>query len=215
MLLLASLRMMAQDPVIAHGRLLDSDTGETGEFSMRSATNRVYWYVYDTKSYVERDNRLTSVAKLQKGDEIEVISDIGPDTALRYARIVRVVESPAENQMQQRQFSLGRYAVPRRPAPRENSFETEFLFPRGSLTFSGLVSRLTGERFVLRTRGGGEQIIYLRPDTRYMQDGGLVAASSLRSNLRVYVRGSQNLDGEVEAYQVVWGHILEPEAESR
>ena len=207
-LILLSMTLAAQEP-ITRGRLLESDTGETGELSIRLPNNRVYWYVYDARTYVERDNRLTSVPKLHKGDDIEVVSDTGPDVALRYARTIHVVESPAAHELQQRQFSLGRYAMPRRPVVRDDLLRSE-LFPRGALTFAGLVCQLNDERFVLRPRAGGEITIYLRPDTRYMKDGGVVAAPSLGLNTRVYVRGSKNLDGEIEAFQVIWGEILSP-----
>jgi hypothetical protein len=211
-LLMVSLRMAGQGPVIARGLLLDSDSAENGEFSIRAQNNRVYWYVYDSKTYVERDNRLCTVSKLHQGDDLEIVSDTGPDDALRYARIIHVVESPAQNQIEHRQFSAGRYAMSRRTVAREDPLAIDLLFPRGSITFSGLVSQLNDERFVLRTRLG-QQLIYRRPDTRYMKDGGVVAASSLAPNTRVYVRAGKNLDGEIEAYQVVWGQILAPDAD--
>jgi hypothetical protein len=208
-LFLLSFTMSAQAP-ITRGRLLESDTGETGELSIRSQNNRVYWFVYDTKTYVERENHLSSVPKLHKGDEVEVVCDTGPDAALRYARTIHVLENPAAKVLEQRQFSEGRYAMPRRPAVRDDPLKSDLLFPLGTLTFAGLVCRLNDERFVLRTRTGGEKIIYLRPDTRYMKDGGTVVAAALRLNTRVYVRGSKNLEGEIEAFQVIWGEGLEP-----
>src|SRR6476646_2206887 len=110
-LILLSMPVMAQEP-ITRGRLLESDTRETGELSIRTTANRVYWFVYDTKTYVEQDNHLSSVPRLRKGDELEVVSDTGPDVALRYARTIHVVDSPAEKVLAQRQFSQGRYAIP-------------------------------------------------------------------------------------------------------
>jgi hypothetical protein len=202
--------MAAQGPVIARGRLLETDTGETGELSIRTGTDHVYWYVYDTKTYVEDDRKPSSVPKLQKGDEIEIVSDSGPDAALRYARTIHVVESPKESALQPRPPSLGRYAMPRHPVEREDPLQLDLLLLRGTLTFAGQVCQLNDERFVLRTRADGEKTIYLRPDTRFMKDGGVVKASALKLNARVYVRGSKNLDGEIEAFQVIWGEILEP-----
>lgn len=215
MLALVVFPLAAQDPVIARGRLLESDTGQTGEFSIRAQNDRVYWYVYDLKTYVEQDEKLSSVPKLHKNDEIEVVSDIGPDAALRYARTIHVVESPKEALVKP-QFSLGRYAMPRHPAAKEDPpslSSLDFLVPRGNLTFAGLICQVNDERFVLRTRTGGEKTIYLRTDTRLMNDGTVVPASSLRLNARVFVRGGKNLDGEIEAYQVIWGGILEPNPE--
>lgn len=204
-LILLSTTMMAQEP-ITRGRLLESDTGETGELSIRSQSNRVYWFVYDAKTYVERENHLSSVPKLQKGDEVEVVCDTGPDASLRYARTIHVLEKPVATVQEQRQFSQGRYAMPRRPVVREDPLKSDLLFPLGTLTFSGLVCQLNDERFVLRMRTGGEKTIYLRPDTRYMKDGGVVVAQTLQLNTRVYVRGSKNLEGEIEAFQVIWAN---------
>ena len=211
-LILLSMTTMAQEP-ITRGRLLDSDTGQTGELSIRSKTNRVYWFVYDSKTYVERENRLSSVPKLHKGDELEVVCDTGPDAALRYARTIHVLEDPIEKLQQRTQFSQGRYAMPRRTETRDDPLKSDLLFPLGTLTFSGLVSQLNEERLVLRTRSGGEKTIYLRPDTRYMKDGGLAAAAALHLNTRVYVRAGKNLEGEIEAFQVIWGDTLEPALE--
>lgn len=207
--ILLSLTIMAQEP-ITRGRLLESDSGETGELSIRTPANRVYWFVYDTKTYVEQDNHLSTVPKLRKGDELEVVCDTGPDVALRYARTIHVVESPAEKALAQRQFSQGRYALPRRPPVRDDPLQSDLFQPRGTLTFAGLVCQLNSERLVLRPRSGGEKTIYLRPDTRYMMDGGVAAAASLHLNTRVYVRGSQNLDGEIEAFQIIWSELARP-----
>lgn len=206
--ILLSLTIMAQEP-ITRGRLLESDTSETGELSIRTPANRVYWFVYDAKTYVEQDNHLSSVPKLRKGAEVEVVCDTGPDVALRYARTIHVVDSAAEKAVAQKQFSQGRYALPRRPAAREDPLQSDLFQARGTLAFAGLVCQLNGERLVLRTRSGGEKTIYLRPDTRYMKDGGVSAAGSLHLNTRVYVRGSQNLEGEIEAFQIIWGALAE------
>jgi len=211
-LLLVSLVLRAEGP-ITRGRLLESDTGETGELSIRTANNQVYWYIYDTRTYVERDNRLSSVPKLRKGDDLEIVSDTGPVAALRYARTIHVVVSPAAQPASERQYSQGRYALPRHPAAREDPLKFDLLLARGTLTFAGQVCQMNDERFVLRTRSDGEKTIFLRPDTRFMKDGGVVDASSLRLNTRVYVRGGKNLDGEIEAYQVIWGEIIAPGVE--
>jgi hypothetical protein len=63
---------------------------------------------------------------------------------------------------------------------------------------------------VLHTRGGGDQTILLRQDTRYLQDGEMVGSSELKPNMRVFIRAGKTLYNEVEAYQVIWGEILEP-----
>ena len=73
-----------------------------------------------------------------------------------------------------------------------------------------MVSRLSDARLVLRMRGGPVQTILLRQDTRYLADGGVVDAASLKLNMRVFVRAGKTIYDEVEAYQIVWGAILQP-----
>ncbi len=210
LLALAAWPLLAQGPVIVRGLLLESDTSPAGEFSIRTRDNRVYWYVYDGKTYVEQDQKTSAVPKLHKGDEIEIVSDTGPDASLRYARTVHVVDAVKEAEAPKK-FSLGRYAMPRRAAHDEAPPPFDPLLMRGNLTFSGLICQLNDERFVLRTRADGEKTIYLRRDTRYMKDGTVVPVSTLRLNARVFVRGSRNLEGEIEAFQIIWGQILEPD----
>ena len=56
----------------------------------------------------------------------------------------------------------------------------------------------------------GEKTILLRQDTRYVSEGHLVEAAELSPETRVFVRAGKNSNGQIEAYQVVWGEILEP-----
>jgi hypothetical protein len=63
----------------------------------------------------------------------------------------------------------------------------------------------------MRSRDGERSSIRLRPDTRYLMEGEPAEIGSLRANLVVFIRAGKNLDNEVEAYQVVWGQILQPE----
>ena len=79
----------------------------------------------------------------------------------------------------------------------------------GNLTFAGVVSRLNARSLVLRTRAG-EQTLLIRGDTRYVDNGDTVEAAKLRPNMRVFVRAGKNLYEQVEAYQVIWGKILDP-----
>jgi hypothetical protein len=81
--------------------------------------------------------------------------------------------------------------------------------PAGNLSFSGVVLRLGENRLVLRTREG-EQTLLLRPDTRYLENGEIVEAAALKPTMRVFVRAGQNIWEQVEAFQVIWGVILEP-----
>jgi hypothetical protein len=167
-----------------------------GEFTVRTAGDQVIRYQFDAKTYVEREKRLIDVPRLRPGERVEVLSDSLSGSPLRYARTIHVIDP----------------AAPPRTATRSRSpvSASEPLFPRGDMTFSGVVSRLSDGRLVLRTRDAGEQIILLRQDTRFLADGEIVPAADLKTNMRVFVRAGKDLFGHVEAYQVIWGGILLP-----
>jgi hypothetical protein len=194
---------MAQTPALVpplvRGVLLERDTdGTAGEFSVRAPDNQVYRYQFDRKTYVERDEQMIDVKRLEPGEGVEVVSDIVPGLVLRYARTIHVLPQPKPP----RASAAARLRA-LRPAP-------DRTMPLGNLTFSGVVFRVTGERIVLHTREGGEQSLLLRKDTRYVQNGEMVEAADLKPNTRVFVRAGKDLYDQVEAYQVVWGTILDP-----
>jgi hypothetical protein len=193
--------LMAEQPpvVVTNGTLLERDTGSPiGEFSVREADNHVFRYRFDEKTLVDRNQLTSSIDYLQAGDKVEVIAEDGPQFTLRYARTVHVLEasSPLRRVPQERFHAF--------PMSQERSF------PNGTLTYSGIVSRLNPQRMVLHTRGSGDQTILLRQDTRYLDNGSIVESTELRTNMRVFVRAGHTLLNDVEAYQVVWGQILLP-----
>jgi len=184
----------------------DAQTGE-GEFSVRLADNRVFRYRFDRKTYVEREHDLIDVARLHPGEKVEVVSDAIPGFVLRYARTIHVIEDPQQPQLTGTSpgpVSQGRYRAYRSVEERERSL------PAGNLTYSGVVSRITPDRLVLRTREGAEQILMVGKETRFVQDGALVAADTLKMNTRVFIRAGKDLYDQVQAYQVIWGSILAP-----
>jgi hypothetical protein len=191
--------LTAQTPPLVRGVLLERDT-ETpaGEFSVRAGDNQVFRYQFDRKTYVEREDHMIEFNSLQPGEKVEVVSDVVPGSIMRYARTIHVMPD----------------APPLRPptAGRLRAYRSasEHAIPAGNLTFSGVVFRLNGERLVLHTREGGEQSLLLRKDTRYVANGEIVGAEALKLNMRVFVRGGKDLYDQVEAYQVIWGAILEP-----
>lgn len=194
----------AQDasPALVRGELLDCEVSPAGagEFSVRAETHQVFRFTFDQKTYFEREKQRTNAAALEKGDLVEVVADRASEPVLRYARTVHVVDRrPARTPV-----SRGRY-----PSYRTS---LDSIIPMGNLTFAGVVARLDGGRLVLRTRKDGEKTIVLREDTRYLEDGVQVAAGELKANTRVFVRGAKNFEDEIEAYQVVWGEILDPAA---
>ena len=203
LLLIFPFALAAQLPPTAaliRGVLVERDAqAASGEFSVRADGNQVFRYQFDPKTYVERDHRISEIARLVPGDKVEVVSDEGPGSTLRYARTVHVIETPPPP----RPLSQGRVRAYRTPAER--------FAPISTLSFAGVVSRLNSDRVVLHTRAGGDQTILLRQDTRYLQDGTMVEPADLKPNMRVFVRAGRNLYNEVEAYQVIWGTILIPQ----
>lgn len=170
------------------GILVDRDGAG---LSVRTPGDQIVRYRFDATTYVEREEKMIEVPGLRAGEQVEVLSDLLGGSPVRYARTIHVI-----------------YPMP----PRRNTARPhpEPLSPRADLTFSGVVSHLNDGRVVLRTRDAGEQIIQLRKDTRFLADGETVAATDLKTNMRVFVQAGKDVFGHVEAYQVVWGGILQP-----
>ncbi len=200
--LLFTLALSAQDSIplgYVRGVLMDCDTTQMGDFSVRAAsTSQVLRFTFDRRTYVERDKLHITMALLQKGDAVEVVSDRVAGASARYARTVHVVGDEPVLRPLQSASTLRRV----RPIDR--------IAPRGDLTYAGVISRLSDDELVLRTRRDGEKIFARRIDTYYLERGMLVEGSALQLNTRVFVRAGRNLDQELEVYQVIWGEILEP-----
>jgi hypothetical protein len=184
---------------LVRGVLLERDSQlASGQFSVRLADNQVFRYEFDRKTYVEREQQLVDIARLKPGEKVEVVSDALPGSVLRYARTVHVIY----DQPPPRPPSLGRL--------RSSSRLAEERIPLGTVTYSGVVFRLSDQRLVLHTRDGREQALLLRKDTRYLRNGEIVDPAALQMNTRVFVRAGKDLWDQLEAYQVIWGKILEP-----
>jgi hypothetical protein len=170
------------------------------EVSLRTVDHHLYRFVIDGKTFIERDHFRIACSQIDKGDPLEIVSDRLGEQGLRYARLITVVDPNSPTR--RRTLSV------RAPPPYEDPTLT--IAPRGSLTFTGVVLRVDSDGLILRTRGAGEKWILVRKDTHYRQDGLAVASANLHSNTRVFVRAGPNLDGEIEAYEIVWGEILTP-----
>ena len=202
-LMLASAAAIAQENAPAgllKGDLMSwTGTARGGRFVFETPAKHVYSCAYDDKTYIERDSRRVAIAALEKGDRLELVSDHKLDASSCYARVVHVVEPPRV------------YVTPGvRPRPRTSNHTAESLRPRGDLTVSGIVLRVTSDQLTLKSRSGEQQTIRLRPDTRYSTEGQSAAADNLHVNTLVFVRCGRNIEDQVEAYQVVWGDILRP-----
>ena len=197
--------LRAQPPAFSgaiRGVLIEYDNpGPAGEFSVRAKnTDQVYRFRFDAKTYVEREEQRVWMQSLQKGDTIEVVADRDESVAVHYARTVHVIEAARPPRAAALSGRLRSY----RASP------IDLLAPRGNLTYSGVIARLTADRLVLHTRQEGDKTILLRLDTRYLEGGTMAEAADLKPNTRVFVRAGKNFEDQVEAYQVIWGEILQP-----
>jgi|HubBroStandDraft_5_1064220.scaffolds.fasta_scaffold384566_1 hypothetical protein len=179
------------------GILLEQDSNAAGEFAIRASDNQVYRYQFDARTQVQRDTLSGGMSHVRLGDQVTVDSDPVADSLLRYARNIRVLIAPAQLTLADNRVKTATFSL------------LERIPQTGNLTFSGVVSRLNSQSLVLRTRAG-EQTLLIRHDTRYVDNGDTVEAAQLRPNMRVFVRAGRNLYEQVEAYQVIWGSILDP-----
>ena len=57
----------------------------------------------------------------------------------------------------------------------------------------------------------GSDAIGGEPKARCFPQVSAVDAAAVQPNMRVFVQAGKSLNGEVEAYQVIWGRIMQPE----
>jgi hypothetical protein len=180
-LVLATATLHAQQmmPVgIVRGNLISS---AGGSLSVREASGIIYSCAYDDHTLFQRNQWPIHSADLNGGESVEVLSDRKPARDC-YVRTLSVVYPLAKS--------------PRHPAP-----PPEAWMPRGYLTYSGLVVKREGAAITLKT-STGSRILLLRADTRYS------AAGEPLLNKHVFIRAGRTLQGALEAYQVMWGEIL-------
>ena len=201
LLLIAPLIAGAQfPPPQLTGVLLERDGDvPAGEFSVRAPDNQVYRFQFDAHTTVTRESFPIDVNRIAPGDKVEVASEAVAGSLLRYAQTVHVL-TPAPRMT----LSDGRVFAPASVRP---GYEKPLQM--GTLTFSGVVARMNEQSLVLRTRAG-EQKLLIRKDTRYVDNGDTVEAAELRPNMRVFIRAGKNVYEQLEAYQVIWGKILDP-----
>jgi hypothetical protein len=198
LILLAPLIAGAQfPPSELTGIVLERDANVVaGEFSVRALDNQVYRYHFDDRTTVARDTFSGPASWIKPGDKVSVQSTPVENSLLRYARVVQVLSSaPAA-------YSENRARLLTSPL-------ADLTPHTGNLTFAGVVAKCNDASMVLRTRSG-DQTLLIRHDTRYVANGDTVEATKLQPNMRVFVRAGKNLYEQVEAYQVIWGSILEP-----
>jgi len=193
---LASAGLSAQ-PIrtgLVRGVIVDT---KASEFSVRSSPNQLYRFRFDAKTWIERAAERIPGSSLHSGELLEVVSD-RDSQLVQYARLIHVLNQ----------------AVPRPPV-REGMYRlyrspAEEVQAPVLLTYSGVVSGKQNGSITVRTRFDGDKTIYIRPDTKCLNGGLEVSVATLEPNTRVSVQIGKNADGELEAYRVVWGRILEP-----
>lgn len=188
---------------VVRGEILQAQgSGNVGDITLRTQENQVYNCHFDEFSYMERDGQRIGASALKSGDKLEIIADHKPGTTDCYARTIRVSDSRPTV------VNPGYRVNLRPPSPRVST--ADLLYPRGNLTFSGVVLRINPEMIVLHTKTEPEKLVRLRQDTRFLDSGAPSTRATLGVNTRVFVRAGRNLDDEVEAYQVIWGEIPGP-----
>lgn len=190
-----------QAPIgIVRGDLIGwQGTAGSGQLDVKTAEGSQYQCSFDRKTYFERDNQLVAPGAMNAGDRVEIVTDRRPGSGVCYARTVHVLDP-----------SVNRLGPGGRPRFRREQSPTESFAPRGDMTIAGVVVRVDRDLLTLRTRADGEKLILLRQDTRYIGDGQRVELGGLQRNTRVFIRAGRNLDNDIEAYQVVWGGIVQP-----
>ena len=161
-----------------------------GVLLARTAGGLVEGCGYDSLSFLELSRQRITVAKLEPGDPLEIITDHKPGSRDCYIRMLQVVPPGPP---------------PNRAKP-VASFRPTLDLPHGDRTLSGVIIRRDAKSLTLRTHDG-EQTVLLRKDTRFVGDGSQQDASAALVNTRVFVRAGPNLYGGIEAYQVMWGEI--------
>jgi hypothetical protein len=176
---------------------------EPGDLEVKSWSQDLYYhYRTDNKTWIEREERRIRVSDLRPGEILEVVSDRDPQL-VRYARLVHVIAKVTPRPVNVSPNEV--FRLPRSQVTRAVAAEPVLL------SYSGIISGRDGRRLTLRTRIDGEIAVVLRDDTKLVYGGQDAANTDLRVNTRVYLRGARNRDGVMEAYEIVWGAVLEPE----
>lgn len=171
-------------------------TPASGELQIRSAAGALWLCAYNDKTYMEREQLRIAASSLKPGESVEMVTDRSGGPCYARTVHVRMVSPPLPP------------AASLRARMRVSRAASESIFPRGNLTLTGIVLRLSETSLLLRTRSEGQKTVLVRHDTGFTAGGRMVDISELAVNTRVSVRAGRNLEGDIEAYQVIWGEIL-------
>jgi hypothetical protein len=182
-------------PGILRGQIV---TVDKSALEVRTVTAVTYRCLLDNRTYIERDGQRIFAGALRVDDSVEIVADRNATKC--WARTVRIVRPVPVTGQRSRVLPRPYRAL-------------DHVFPRGNMTFAGVVRRVSPSMLVLHTRTEPEKVVLLRDDTRYLAGGMPSELESLVVNTRVFIRGGKNLEDSLEAYQVVWGEIPGPKRE--
>lgn len=184
--------LLAQTPLgIIEGHFLSL---EDSQIQIQLANGKTMPCAVDGRTYLDRERRRLALKDLKAGDFLELVTERHGPLRPCFARMIHVSAG-------QLRFG-GRFEVG------QVKRATETISPRGNVNLSGLVRDLQQHWLEIRTRQGEVFRLKLRPDTVFSRDGVRVTQTELAPNQRVNVRCGYSLDGELEAYHLVWGDIL-------
>ena len=183
------------------GTLLGSvvEVSSSGLIDFKAGSGALLRCRYDDATVTERSHNRVETATLIPSEAIEITTD--RKLGACYAQKIRVIDKAALEAK-----------IPLRPT---RLAILDQLFPRGNLTYAGVVLRHNNDTLVLRTRTEGEKILRLRDDTKFLDSGTPGDLSKLVPNTRVFVRAGKNLENELEVYQIIWGRIEGPSPGAR
>lgn len=198
--LLTSAALFGQEasPGLIRGTLAQA---EGGLLEIRQASGASVRCGFDSHTWIERDRKRLQMDALESGAAVEAVTDTRAGRC--YTRTLRLVPAAALLTPVARRAAL---------SPARSAIES--IYPRGNLTFAGVVIRRSPTLLVLRTRTEPEKAVRLREDTRFLDSGLPATSADVAVNTRVFIRGGKNFENDLEAFQVVWGQIEGPQSTS-
>lgn len=150
----------------------------------------------DGRTFIDRSRERLTLKDLKPGDFLELVTE-RHGIGVCFARMIHVAG------LERRFGGRGQMGSVRR--------STESFAPRGSVAITGVVRNLQSNSIELRTRQDGNMRFRLRPDTIFVRDGVRVEAGEVDRTQPVFIRAGYDFNGELEAYQVTWGAIVQPD----
>jgi hypothetical protein len=187
---------------ILRGELIEWDPRQlAGGFAFRDSDSKVHRCRYSSETHILRQTLRVSPMGVRPGDYFEVVAEMksGLSSCRALTIYVRALDPARTTNIRSTTAVLGARTF------------MDNLWPRGSLTFSGVVQRIDPNRMIVQTRQDGQKTFHLRSDTLYSSAGRLVEHGRLAVHQRIFVRAGRGIEGEMEAYQIVWGGIVQPE----